>query len=96
MNANVNSKETEKIMKYQDLKIEIGKMWSVRGTVIPIIVGALGVVTKTLLGYCALVSQNLDVFNLQQSTRSKSHYPQGFPALSSSVRNCTVDQKYQL
>ena len=68
MDANVSSKETEKIMKYQNLKIELEKMWSVRGTVIPIVMGALGVVTKTLPGYCALVSQNLNVFNLQKSS----------------------------
>ena len=52
--------------KYKDLNIEIEKMLSICGMVIPIEVGALGVVTKTLPDYCVLVSQNLDVFNLQK------------------------------
>ena len=55
-------------MKYQDLKIEIEKMWNVRGKVIPIVVGALGAVTKALPSYCALISRDLDVQTVQKST----------------------------
>ena len=38
----VNSKESEKIEKYQDLKREISAMWAMRKVeVIPVVVGAL-------------------------------------------------------
>ena len=39
----------EKIEKYQDLKREIARMWSMRTVqVVPIVVGSLGSVTKNL------------------------------------------------
>ena len=36
----------EKIEKYQDLRREIAKLWSTKTSVVPIVVGALGTVTK--------------------------------------------------
>ena len=43
----IKQKEQEKIEKYQDLKREIARLWCLRKvTVIPVVVGALGCVTK--------------------------------------------------
>jgi len=39
---NVSHKEIEKIDKYQDLLLEIERMWNVRVEVAPIVIGALG------------------------------------------------------
>jgi len=39
---NVIKKEAEKILKYNDLTIEIQRMWNVKTEVIPIIIGATG------------------------------------------------------
>ena len=45
----VNSKETEKIEKYQDLKYDISTTWATRKVeVITVVVGALGAVPKGL------------------------------------------------
>ena len=45
----VLEKEQEKIDHYQDLKIEVQKIWSCRRvSIIPIIIGALGTVSKNL------------------------------------------------
>ena len=42
-------KEVEKIEKYQDLKREIRRLWGIRHLeVVPVVVGALGVVSKRL------------------------------------------------
>ena len=41
-------KEFDKLSKYKDLEIEIQKMWHLKTTVVPVIVGALGVVKKSL------------------------------------------------
>ena len=44
--SRVNSKEIEKIEKYQDLAREIKKLWGMRVTVIPIVIGTLGTTPK--------------------------------------------------
>ena len=46
--ARVNTKEIEKIEKYQDLAREIKKLWGMRVTVIPIVIGTLGRTPKKL------------------------------------------------
>lgn len=43
---NVNQKEAEKILKYKDLEIEITRMWGCKTTIVPVIIGATGTITK--------------------------------------------------
>jgi hypothetical protein len=38
--SNVNTKETEKLSRYNDLEIEVNRMWKVRTKVVPVIIGA--------------------------------------------------------
>ena len=45
---NVVQKEMEKKLKYKSLCIEIQRMWNLKCTIIPIIVGATGIVTRSL------------------------------------------------
>ena len=45
--ARVVEKEKEKVEKYQDLRREIGRLWKLkRVEVVPVVIGALGSVTK--------------------------------------------------
>ena len=44
-------KETEKIEKYDELKREVERLWKVKAKVIPIVLGALGTVTRSLSNY---------------------------------------------
>ena len=44
--SNVIKKEAEKILKYKDLTIESQRMWNVKTTVIPVIIGATGTISK--------------------------------------------------
>ena len=55
---NVLQKETEKCEKYQDLAREIKRIWKSRTKVVPVVVGALGSVSKKLAG--PLVIRNLE------------------------------------
>jgi len=46
-------KEREKVEKYQDLKREIARLWRMRKVqVVPIVIGALGSVTKEFEKWC--------------------------------------------
>jgi fructose-1,6-bisphosphatase/sedoheptulose 1,7-bisphosphatase-like protein len=45
---NVVQKEAENKLKYKSMGIEIQRMWNLECTIIPIIVGATGIVTRSL------------------------------------------------
>jgi hypothetical protein len=45
---NVIQKESENKLKYKHLSIEIQRMWNMKCFVIPVIIGATGIVTKGL------------------------------------------------
>jgi hypothetical protein len=45
---NVVQKEAERKLKYNSLGTEIQRMWNLKCTVIPVIIGATGMVTKGL------------------------------------------------
>ena len=44
----VKIKESKNIEKYLDLPIELKKLWNMKVTAIPIVVGILGMVSKNL------------------------------------------------
>jgi hypothetical protein len=43
---NVIKEEAKKILKYKDLTIEIQYVWNVKTSVIPVITGAMGTISK--------------------------------------------------
>ena len=45
----INLKEREKKDKYLDLARELKKLWNMKVTIVPIVIGALGTITKGLL-----------------------------------------------
>ena len=53
--ANVAKKEEEKVHKYKDLATEAARMNAVKVVVVPIVVGALGVVSKKLVGWLKIL-----------------------------------------
>ena len=48
---NIQKKATEKLSKYVDLQIECQRMWNKKVEVIPIIIGATGIVEKGIQSY---------------------------------------------
>uniref|UniRef100_H3A542 Reverse transcriptase zinc-binding domain-containing protein n=1 Tax=Latimeria chalumnae TaxID=7897 RepID=H3A542_LATCH len=63
---NIREKKQEKIMKYQDLKMEIEKLWKVRMEVIPVVIGALGAVTKKHEDYIKKIDESIWLEDLQK------------------------------
>jgi hypothetical protein len=70
--GNVIKKEAEKILKYEDLTIEIQRMWNVKTKVIPVIIGATGTISKSFRKY---------VSNIQEITKLRSYRKQPYWAL---------------
>jgi hypothetical protein len=60
---NVVQKEAEKKLKYKSLGIDIQRMWNLKCTIIPVIIGTTGIVTRSL-------RQNLEAVPGKQSIDS--------------------------
>ena len=65
--ANVASKEEEKVKRYERLAAEVSRMHKVGTEVVPIVVGALGVVSKRLAGWLKRLGIDVVVGGLQTS-----------------------------
>ena len=48
---NIIMKEQEKIEKYQDFQIELGKLWKLKAEVVPVVVSTLGSISHNLKFY---------------------------------------------
>jgi hypothetical protein len=55
---NVMQKESEKKLKYKNLSIEIQRMWKMKYFVIPVIIGATGIVTRGLKKYLETIQES--------------------------------------
>ena len=69
---NLIKKEVEKILKYKDLTIEIERMWNVKTKVIPVIIGATGIISKSFRKY---------VSNIPGKHKSRNYRKQPYWAL---------------
>ena len=63
---NTSVKVTEKLSKYKDLEIEIERMWGMKATTIPVVIGALGLIKKGLEKYTKKIPGNIKISELQK------------------------------
>ena len=66
--SNIRKKEHEKLEKYQGLKKELEKMWGVKATVVPVVIGALGAVTHKLGEWLQQIPGTTSEVSVQKST----------------------------
>jgi hypothetical protein len=52
-------KEAERKLRYNSLNIEIQRMWNLKCTIIPVIIGATGMVTKSLRNNLEAIRENI-------------------------------------
>ena len=60
-------KELEIITKYQDLRLQVQKLWDVKATVIPIVAGSLGTVSEELENHIKTIGIPIAVNCLQKA-----------------------------
>ena len=65
---NIATKEFEKLSKYKDLEIEIGKMWHLEARVIPVVVGALGLLKQGTSDYMDSIPGKPNLSEVQKIT----------------------------
>jgi hypothetical protein len=63
---NTSIKTSEKLCKYEDLEIEVQRMWGMSTKTIPIVMGALGIVPKTFTHYASLLPINIKMSEIQK------------------------------
>ena len=64
---NIQKKATEKMSKYVDLQIECQRSWNKKVEVIPVIIGATGIVDKNIKKYVGRIPGHLSIYKLQRS-----------------------------
>jgi len=64
---NAVQKEAEKKLKYKSLCIEIQRMWNLKCTIIPVIIGATGIVTRSLRKNLEAVPGKHSIDSLQKT-----------------------------
>ena len=64
---NVVQKEAEKELKYKSLCIEIQRMWNLKCTIVPVINGATGIVTRRLRKNLEAVPGKHSIDSLQKT-----------------------------
>ena len=63
----IAEKGMEKIEKYDELKREVERLWKVKAKVIPIVLGALGTVTRNLSNYIKEIGVKTQIKLIQKS-----------------------------
>jgi hypothetical protein len=70
---NVIQKEAEKKLKFKNLSIEIQRMWNMKCFVIPLIIGATGIVNKSLKEYLESTRTTVNRFPAKTAVLGTSH-----------------------
>jgi len=63
----VIKKDTEKILKYKSITVEIERMWNVKTKAIPVIIGATGTISKSFRKYVRNIPGKHEVKELQKT-----------------------------
>ena len=66
INTSVNT--MEKLNKYKDLEIKVERMWGLKTTTVPVVMGALGTIKKDMENYTNKIPGNINIHELQKIT----------------------------
>jgi hypothetical protein len=63
---NNNNNNNNNTLKYKNLSIEIQRMWNIKSFVIPVIIGATGIISKSLQKYLETIPGQHSIDSLQK------------------------------
>ena len=66
LDSNTSVKTREKLNKYKDLEIEDERMWGLKTTTVPMVMGALGTIKKDMENYTNKIPGNINIRELQK------------------------------
>ena len=66
--TNTSLKTYEKLSKYKDLEIELGRAWKLKTQTVPIIIGALGSINKNVKQYLNEIPGKIEINEIQKIT----------------------------
>ena len=68
LDTNTSVKTTEKLTKYKDLEIEVERMWGLKTTTVPVVMGAFNTIKKDIENYTNKIPGNIMIHELQKIT----------------------------
>ena len=68
LDTNTLVKTTKKLTKYKELEIEVERMWGLKTTTVPVVIGALGTIKKDMESYSNKIPGNINIHELQKIT----------------------------
>ena len=68
LDTNSSVKTTKKLTKYKDLELEVERMWGLKTTTVPVVIGALGTIKKDMESYSNKIPGNINIHELQKIT----------------------------
>ena len=63
---NISLKEFQKLSKYKDLEIDVTKMWKLKTKIIPVVIGALGMIKKGIQNFIDQIPGNPSLQEMQK------------------------------
>ena len=68
LDTNTSVKATQKFTKYKELEIEVERMWGLKTTTVPVVMGALGTIKKDMENCSNKIPGNINIHELQKIT----------------------------
>ena len=62
LDTNTSVKTMEQLTKYKDLEIEVERMWGLKTTTVPVVMGALGTIKKDMENYSNRIPGNINMY----------------------------------
>ena len=89
---NTTVKTTEKLTKYKDLEIEVERMWRLKTTTVPVVMGALGTIKKDMENYSNKIPGNINKHELQKITLLSTAHLLRQVLLATTTKNISMNK----